>query len=238
MENWVKDLRYVLMPTRGPVKGYEKEYYAAYAVWREAWEKFRSEIGVTSKLFSDGFMIPDEMGVLFYQGECVGFASFQHGTLDQGPTSDQSWFESWTPETMKALHKISNDVIVCSQFTISPKFAGKGHVVRWKEILSLYTLMRFEVSDAGVMAGHLNLSRGMHHVGGDDFAGTVLCNEHAFNFHGVDVPAMLVAYERHKIQKLKESKKLEGLCDDLWSRLVHLTDFSVEPKVIPLRKVA
>lgn len=242
MESWVKDVKYVLMPTRQPVKGYEKEYQAAYDVWRAAWEKFRTEIGVNDPLSSDGFCLPDEMGVLFYQGECVGFSSFSHGYLNQGPLGDQAWFKVWTPEAFSQLRAISEKAIICSQFTVNPKFAGKGHIVRWKEIVFLYTFMRFDTSDAGVMAGCLNLTRGMQNACGETFGGTVLNPEHSFNYAGNMIPAQLVAYERENIQLMKERKNIVGLCDDLWSRLIHLTDFAVNDKqqaeVLPLKKVA
>jgi hypothetical protein len=238
MENWVKDLKYILMPTRQPIPGHEEEYYAAYKIWRQAWEKFRSEIGVKEPLAADGFALPDEMGVLFYKGECVGFSSFSHGDLHQGPLKDLGWFRAWTPEAIARLAEISTNAIVCSQFTVNPKFTGKDHIVRWKEIVFLYTFMRFDNSDAGVMAGHLNLTRGMQNACGETFGATVLNPNHPFSYYGVQIPAQLVAYERHNIQAMKERKNIVGLCDDLWSRLIPLTNFSVQKKVIPFKKVA
>lgn len=238
MESWIKDLQYIVMPTRGPVKGYEKEYYATYDVWRSAWEKFRSEIGINAPLNSDGFVIADEVGAVFYKGECVGFAAFSYGSLKQGPLAHQSWFNSWDTETMKALAEISDNAVICSQFTVNPKFAGKGHIVMWKEIVALCGWIRFDLSDADVMAGHLNLTRGMGKLAGEALGGTVLCENHAFNFYGVDVPAMLVAYERSGFEKLKNARGIHQLCDDLWTRLVHLSEHPVHQKVLPFRKVA
>lgn len=237
MESWVKNLKYILMPTRHMVKGYENEYNEAYRVWRAAWEKYRNELGITQKLNSDGFLIPDEMGVLFYQGECVGFSSFGHGDMN-GPVHDLAWFNGWTPEAIQDLRKISDNIIVCSQFTVNPKFAGKGHIVRWKEIVFLYTFMRFDNSDAGVMAGQLNLIRGMQNACGETFGATVLNPEHKFNYAGLELPIQLVAYERHNIQAMQERKNIVPLCEDLWSRLVHLTDFTANKKIIPFKKVA
>lgn len=239
MENWVKEVKYILMPTRQPVKGFEQEYQAAYEVWRTAWEKYRNEIGIKEPLSSDGFCLPDEMGVLFYQGECVGFSSFQHGDLRSGPLGDLNWFKAWNSEAYGQLRTISSKAIVCSQFTVNPKFTGKSHLVRWKEIVFLYTFMRFDTSDAGVMAGSLNLIRGMQNACGETFGGTILNPEHHFTYGGLTLPIQLVAYERKNIQLMKERKNIEGLCDDLWSRLIHLTDFSVnQNNVIPLKKVA
>lgn len=237
MEKWVSDLKYILMSSRHPTKGYEKEYAEAYKVWKTAWEKFRREIGVTQKLNSDGFLVPDEMGVLFYQDQCVGFSSFTHGNLN-GPLKDLGWFNAWTPEAVAQLGAISSDVIVCSQFTVNPEFAGKGHIVRWKEILFLYTFMRFDNSDAGVMAGHLNLTRGMQNACGETFGATVLNPGHPFSYFGVEIPGQLVAYERSNIDQMKKRKEITGLCDDLWSRLVPISDFSIEKKVLPFKKVA
>ena len=238
MESWVKDLKYVLMPSRHPIEGYENEYYAAYQVWRTAWEKFRSEIGVKDPLSSDGFIIPDEMGVLFYQDKCVGLASFTHGTLARGPMPDHSWFKPWTPEAFEQLRKISADCMICSQFTVSPEFTGKGHVVRWKEILFYFNHLRFLNSTSGVMAGHLNLTRGMQNAGGEEFGATILNPNHPFNYYNVPLAAQLVAYERSGIQAMINRKNLSTLFDDLWTRLDHVSEFEVTSNIVPFKKVA
>lgn len=239
MEDWVKDLNYILMPARHPVKGFEKEYAQAYEAWKAAWGKFRSELGVTEPLSSDGFVQPDEIGALFYRGECVGFSSFTHGDLSKGTMPDCAWFKPWTQEAYAELRKISHEGIICSQFTINPKFAGKGHVVRWKEIVFLYTFMRFDNSQAGVMAGCLNLTRGMQNACGETFGATVLNAEHSFNYGGHNIPAQLVAYERHNIQAMKERKNIVELCDDLWSKLTHISEFpAAKYSISPIRKAA
>lgn len=238
MESWVQDVEYVLMPSRYPVKDFESKYYAAYDVWRKAWEKFRGEINIEDFLSSDGFLLPHEMGVLFYKGECVGFSAFTHGSMKEGPLPHHSWWKAWTPEAISQLRSISEEVIICSQFTVSPAFAGKGHIVRWKEILFLYTFMRFEHSQAGVMAGHLNLTRGMQNACGESFGATVLNPCHPFNFYGVEINAQLVAYEKENIRLMQERKGIVGLCDELWSRLAHLSEFPATKNIINLKKSA
>lgn len=238
MEPWIKDVKYILMSSRHPTPGYEREYETAYKVWRSAWEKFRSEIGVKEPLSSDGFIIPDEMGVIFYRNECVGLASFTHGSLASGTMPDHSWFKPWTEEAYQQLKQISPDCLICSQFTISPQFAGRGHIVRWKEILFYYNHLRFINSDTGVMAGHLNLTRGMQNAGGEEFGGTVLNPNHPFNYYGVKLAAQLVGYERETIWKMMERKNIVQMCDDMWTRLIHVSEFSVTSRVLPLKKVA
>ncbi len=238
MEKWIADVRYVLMPSRHPLKGYEKEYEAAYKVWRAAWEKFRLEIGVKEPLSSDGFIIPDEMGVLFYQGQCVGLASFTHGTLAEGTMPDHSWFKPWTKKSFEDLKSISPDCIICSQFTVSPQFTGRGHIVRWKEILFYYNHLRLLNSQMGVMAGHLNLTRGMQNAGGEEFGATVLNPNHPFHYYGVPLDAQLVAYERSGIQAMIDRKNLSSLFEALWTRLENVSDFPVTNNVIPHKKAA
>lgn len=239
MEDWMKDVKYVLMSSRRPVKGFEKEYQAAYQVWRAAWEKFRAEIGITEPLSSDGFLLAEEIGAVFYKGECIGLSGFTHGTLDDGPLADLGWFKSWTPDAFRDLSKISINAIVCSQFTVNPQFTGKGHIVRWKEIVSLYSLLRFETSDADVMAGHLNLSKGMNNASGETFGATVLNPCHAFKFHGAHQEGQLVAYEKKNVIAMKERRNISSLCDDLWTRLIHVSEFAVnESNVLPMRRAA
>ncbi|MES2526170.1 MAG: hypothetical protein V4598_03760 [Bdellovibrionota bacterium] len=238
MENWVNDVEYVLMPSRYPVKDYEAKYFAAYEVWRKAWTKFRGEIGVNETLPSDGFLLPHEMGVLFYKGECVGFSAFTHGTLAEGPLPDHSWWKAWTPEAFQKLKSISDNAIICSQFTVNPDFAGKGHIVRWKEIVFLYTFMRFENSHAGVMAGHLNLTRGMQNACGETFGATVLNPCHPFSYYGVEINAQLVAYERENIRLMQERRGVVELCHDLWTKLTHLSEFPAKNNIVPFKKAA
>lgn len=238
MEDFIKDLKFVLIPARHPIKGYEDIYSEAYRVWRAAWEKFYKESNVPEPLSSDPFIIPDELGVLMYKNKCVGLAAYTHGDLRSGTLPDHSWFKPWTPEAFQQLKKLSADCIVCSQFTIAPEFAGRGHIVRWKEILFYYNHLRLINSTSGVMAGHLNLSRGMQNAGGEEFGGIVLNANHPFTFHGIHQVSQLVAYTRESIQQMVERKNISPMFNQLWSKLEHASEFPVSPKIIPLKKVA
>lgn len=239
MDSFINDIRYVLMPSRHPVKGYEKIYAEAYSVWRAAWEKFRLEIGIKDPLNSDAFILPDEMGVLLYQNRVVGLAAFTHGDLSSGTMPDQAWFKAWTPEAFNQLKEISPDCIICSQFTIGPEFTGRGHVVRWKEILFYYNHLRLINSQKDIMAGHLNLTRGMQNAGGEEFGGIVLDPNHPFSFAGVQLNSQLVAYTRESIQQMVERKNISPMFNQLWSRLENVSDFPVtQTQVIQLKKAA
>ncbi len=226
MQDWIKDVRYYLMPSRHPVKGYEDQYILAYQAWRAAWEKFRREIGVQEKLTSDGFVLPDEIGALFYQGKCVGLSAFTFGTLQTGPMPDFSWFNGWSDLSYQKLKNISTDAIICSQFTVSPEFTGKNQLIRWKDMISLYSLMRFHSSDSAVMAGHLNLTRKVDDACGESSGATVLDPCKTFSYYGVEIPAQLVAYERHNIDLIKEKKNIDGQWDQLWNKVTHVSEFS------------
>lgn len=238
MENWMKDCRYLLMPARHPVSGYEQEYFDTYHVWRQAWEKFRKEAGISGALYSDGFVLPDEIGALFYQQKCVGLCSFTYGNLNQGPMPDFSWFGPWDELSYQRLKNISPNAMICSQFTVGPDFSGKGHIVRWKEMLFLFAFMRFERSLADVMAGCLNITRSMQNLCGENSGATVLNPEHTFNLGGTEIPAQLVAYQRENIQRMMQERKIVEFCDHLWSRLVHLSDYPVIEKALTFNKVA
>lgn len=237
MQEWMQEFEYYLMPARTKVKGFEDKYNATYEVWKRAWKKFREEVGVTDHLNSDGFVLPHEIGVLFYKGECAGMSAFTHGLLDQGPHQDLGWWNAWDPETVEKLKEISPNAMICSQFTVNPDFAGKGHVVRWKEIVSLMSLLRFLHSDADVMAGQLNLTRGMQNACGEDNGATVLNPCRPFSFYGKMVDAQLVAYEKHKVRAMLERKELTQMSQELWSRLVNLSDMTVTTKSKPALKL-
>lgn len=239
MEDWLMSCRYLLMPTRQPVKGFEKEYHLSYQTWRLAWEKYRRECEISAPLKSDGFMIPDEMGVLFYQDRCVGLSSFGHGSLRQGPMQDLSWFGSWDELSCQRLLNVSSNAMICSQFTVHPDFAGKGQITRWKDIISLYSLMRFYHSDKEVMAGSLNTIRGMQNAGGEDAGAIVLNPHHTFNFGGKDLPVQLVAYTKETIEEMLNRKNLMELTEALWGQLIHLSEFTAtQNNIIPFKKVS
>lgn len=238
MNSWVNDLKYVLMPSRHPHHKYENEYQAAYLGWRSAWEKFRSEIGVQDPLSSDGFVLPDEMGALFYKDEFVGMSSFTYGTLGRGPMPDLSWFKGWTDDAYNNLRAISTNAMIGSQFTVSPKFTGRGHIVRWKEIIFLYTFMRFEKSIADVMAGHLNLTRKVNDACGESVGATVLDECKTFEYYGIQIPAQLVAYQKENIAIMKNKANENGLCESLWSKLEHVSEYPVEENILPFKKAA
>ena len=238
MDNWINDVTYLIMPSSHPVKGYEKEYEAAYKCWRTSWMKFRSEIGLEDKLYSDAFIIPDEMGVVFYKGECVGLSCFTYGSLNKDSTLDNSYFKGWTDLALKRIRNISENVVLCSQFTVGPEFTGKNHVVRWKEIVSLYTLLRFENSMAGVMAGQLNLSRKMNDAAGKSFGATIL-EESLPYIYGPDVNVQLVAYVRDEIEKMKTEKEIHKLCETLWSQAKCISNYPmINTNASPIKKAA
>jgi len=238
VEKWIQDLEYVIMPTRHPLKGLEKKYQAAYECWRKAWEKYRHEVGVFEDLYSDSFIIPDEMGVLFYQGRCVGLACFTYGDLSLDTTKHNSWFKGWPSSALDRLKQISPNVVIGSQFTVSPEFTGRDHIVRWKEIVFLYTFMRFDRSIGGVMAGTLNLQRKMNAAAGEDFGATIIEPEIPYHY-GQGLSVQLVAYERAGLRNMINRKNIQGLCGDLWSRMFHHSEYAViEDNVIPLKKVA
>lgn len=238
MNSWVNDLKYILMPSRHPHQKFESEYQAAYQGWKAAWEKFRAEIGVKEPLSSDGFVLPDETGALFYKGEFVGMSSFTYGNLAKGPMSNLSWFKGWTEEASLQLNAISANAMIGTQFTVSPQFTGKGHIVRWKEIIFLLGFMRFDNSIADVMAGHLNLTRKVDDACGESFGATILDPCKTFDYYGVEIPAQLVAYQKHNVAVMKQKANKDGLCDELWSKLIHVSEYPVQNEILPFKKVA
>lgn len=240
MQDWVKDLQYIIMPAHKAAKGYEEQYELAYKCWRAAWEKFRNEVGVSQKLNADGFRVSDEIGALFYQGKCVGLHCFTYGSWTEGPYKDLSYFNGWTEAALEKFQKFSpQNSLICSQFTVHPDFTGKNHIVRWKEINFLFIFMRYQHSMADIMCGHLNMTRKVQDAAGEGFGATVLEPLVQFNYFGDIQDSQLVAYEKDNFEKIKDKKNIHDLCDDLWSRVVHVSEFPViNNNIIPLKKAA
>jgi len=76
------------------------------------------------------------------------------------------------------------------------------------------------------MAGQLNLERKMDQAGGDSFGATVLerCLPY---YYGEDLHVQLVAYEKPKIEQMFKEKEIQKLCDELWTKLDHISDWPV-----------
>lgn len=226
MNDWLKDSVYIVMDCRHPTPGYEKEYKAAYECWKKAWTKFRADIGITEPLHSDGFLLCDEMGVIFYKGECVGLSGFSYGDLSDLTVQDNSWFSAWSSEAYAKLSAISDKNGISSQFTVSPDFAGKNQVVRWKEMLVLFGQMRFIYSDIDTLSGHLNLTKGMQNAAGEEFGATVIDPLHVHDFHGVPLNAQLIAYQKENLWKMIERKNLGELVTELTAKTIHISSFA------------
>lgn len=240
MQDWIKDVEYILMPSKGPVKGFERQYELAYECWRSAWEKFRSELGITQKLNADGFRVTDEIGAIFYQGKCVGVHCFTYGSWVSGPFKDLAYFNGWTDLALHKLKKLSPaNSLICSQFTVHPEFTGRNQIVRWKEINFIYIFMRYQNSSADVMCGHLNMTRKVQEAAGESFGATVLEPLVHFDYSGTSLESQLVVYEKEKFEEIKDKKEIRPLCDNLWSRLIHLSEYPViKSNILTFKKAA
>jgi hypothetical protein len=90
----------------------------------------------------------------------------------------------------------------------------------------------------GVMAGCLNLIRGMQNASGEVVGAIVLKSDHVFQLGNKESPAQLVAYTKENINAMIKNKNLSGLCDDLWKQLVHISEYPIEDNVLELNKAA
>lgn len=226
MHDWLKDTVYIVMDCRHPNPQHEKAYQSAYQCWKKTWAKFHEDLGIKAPMTSDGFLLCDEIGALFYKGDCVGVSGYTYGKLTEETIKDCSWFGAWSDESYRKLQGISQNNVISSQFTIAPEFAGKNQVVRWKEILGLLIQMRFIYSDTEVLAGHLNLTKGMQNAGGEEFGGTIIDPLHSHDFHGVPLNAMLVAYQKENLWRMIEKKSLGELVQGLTHKTVHSSSFA------------
>ncbi len=217
----VNEIRYVLMPSKRPVPGYETFYAQMYECWFQSWLKFRRDSGLDPHLHSDALWLTDEVGAIFWRGRCVGLSCFTFMDLSQPWSQDYGWFEGWTPKAMEGLKSVSTNASVCSLFTVHPEFTGRQQVCRWKDVVSFYCMLRFMASDAGVMAGALNLSRKVDDACGEGIGATVL--ERAVPYpHAENQDMMLVAYQKEKIWEAYCRAGTQEVAAGLWSRATYL----------------
>jgi hypothetical protein len=228
MKSWIDDVDYYILPSQSAPKGYETLYDQSYECWRYAWEKFRNEVGINEKLHCDALRATDEIGTIFYKGECVGIHGFTFGSWERGMYKDLAYFHGWTDIALQKLKKYSlKNSLICSQFTINPIFSGKQQIVRWKEINFLYILLRYQHSEADIMCGHLNMTRKVQDAAGEGFGATILDPFVSFDYYGVRLDSQLVAYEKERLELIKDEKKINQLCEDLWKRMKNLSRFPV-----------
>jgi hypothetical protein len=83
------------------------------------------------------------------------------------------------------------------------------------------------------MCGHLNMTRKVQEVAGENFGATILDPYVPFNYYGIELGSQLVAYEKHNFEKIKDKKGLHLLCQKLWKNTIHLSSFPVtQPEIL------
>lgn len=147
-------------------------YDQSFKCWYDVWRAFKvQEHSDESPLFSDEFTRQDEILALFYKGECFALTLFKSVRADDITMSLDSYFSVWSELALKSLTTRGKNILVCSQFTVSPNYRQKNIDIAWKDILFSMSIKKFlEDKNSNAMTGTMRLKKGMgkmsYHGGG------------------------------------------------------------------------
>ncbi len=161
----IKELQLILLPGKRPPRAYTDQYLKAYNCWREVWEAtYQKEMNIDVMLTSDEFTRQDEVLALFYKGECTATCFFKWVNADEVPTVHDSYFGPWPHLAFHKLRSRGPSILVCSQFSVHPKFRKNNKDLSWKDLVAALGIERFRYSDADAMTGTMRLKKNMGEV--------------------------------------------------------------------------
>lgn len=193
-------------------------YKKAFKSWHETWNDFlHQEHHSVLKLNSNEFTRQDEVLALFYQGECFAVTFFKDINWDDPTAGLDAYFNPWTPEAIEGLTARGNNILICSQFTVSKSFRNRKADIPWKYILSAFNMKRFLESPSNAMTGTMRVKKGMGRMsveaGATALALNVVCADHE------EEPADLVAFFHEEVSSVYNKNPLHHKIDHVWARL-------------------
>ncbi|MBC7539633.1 MAG: hypothetical protein H7281_12490 [Bacteriovorax sp.] len=193
-------------------------YIKAFNSWHETWNDFyHNEHHSNNKLNSNEFTRQDEILALFYKGECFAVTFFKEVNWEDPTARLDAYFNPWNEVAIKGLNARGNNILICSQFTVSKSFRHRKSDIPWKYILSGFNMKKFLESPADVMTGTMRVKKGMGKMsleaGATLLASSVICADHE------EEPADLVAFFHDEVQTVYEKNIYHLKVDSVWERL-------------------
>ena len=141
-----------------------ESYKEIFSHWQRVWSETFKEVEGSQTLFSDDFTRQDEIMALFYKTTCISICCHRLGNLALPSFKKDSYFKAWSDESIQALAKDGQSIIIDSQISVDPehrKLEGGIRVIELMTCLSLQHLTQLKVS--GITAAARNL-RSMNQV--------------------------------------------------------------------------
>ena len=199
-------------------KNLHNVYNKTFSSWYETWDSFlHQEHHSPHKLNSNEFTRQDDVLALFYKGECFAITFFKEINWEDPTARLDAYFNPWTLDAIVGLTARGNNILNCSQFTITAAFRNIKANIPWKYILSAFNMKRFLESTADAMTGTMRVKKGMGKMsveaGATPLALNVVCNDHEAE------PADLVAFFHPEVSSVYQNNLLHYKVDSVWERL-------------------
>ncbi|MDR3608596.1 MAG: hypothetical protein P4M08_14630 [Oligoflexia bacterium] len=185
-------------------------YEAAYAAWQSVWSPVLKEVADMGQLHSDPFIRQDEILTLFRDDEVAAMTFLTRVDLSKKCFQDDSYFQYWPELAIQSLTRYGTDVLVCSNFTVMPRFR-KECELPVKDLLVGLSARALLDSDASVMTGNMRNTKGLNDLTYNWGAIPLMRN---VIVHGEE--SDLVGFFRNTIKLASREELLEPM-NDLWN---------------------
>ncbi len=109
--------------SRNSANDFENNLYKrAYQFWKKIFTAtFKEVISSNYVLYSDEFLLQDQIGVLFSGKEIVGIISYSKIKTSSLVDMDRSYFKNYPNESIEYIKRNFNEVFIISNLAVSPK---------------------------------------------------------------------------------------------------------------------
>lgn len=183
----------------------------AYDLWKSVWSETLLELDGSERVHSDEFSRQDEIGALFYEGQCVGLTLHRWLDLDDPWALDDTYFVVWPGDAQRRVVTLGSRVCICSNLTVAPAWRRSAGGFSTKEMLLALAVKRFLSTDAAAMLGTPRNGKGMNNLGYRMGATPIV---EGATLHGVEID--LVAHVRATMGALVMDEATEALVESLF----------------------
>lgn len=210
---------------RGKKEQNLREFYFLYdksfKMWHETWQNtYSHDFHSTQKLASDEFTRQDEILTLYYKGECVALCFFSNANMIEEHAKLDSYFECWPKKAIEGLSAEGNNIIICSQFTVSEKFRKVGVIeldnIPWKIMLMGMLSKYFLESGKDAMTGTMRVSKGVEKLT-YQFGAIPLIEKLEYQAGADTTLVDLVAFFQTNVKEAYYGHFFSNILDEAWS---------------------
>lgn len=223
-------LRYVGMCPKQPSSELKLYHLKLFKLWYAVYTHTFSKIYSGQKVYSDTFLVQDEVSGIFMEDEAIGVIFNSWIDLDDPVHRGLHYFSAYSNECLKALRAEGNKVMVMSNLAVHPAWRKELSSFHLAKVLISLSIFRFLESSACNLISHSRNDRNVHQLvyelGGEKFA--------EGQIHNIDSDFIKISKKKAQVcnlgtinslvQKLWGeklfSKKIEHLDNGVYSSMV------------------